>query len=191
MNIHFYNPTQIIEHPVLNEITGYESIGWNVGNTISQNNYATSKQPLYTISGLWMEKFLSNTSELWCTNLNILDNNLPVTGIHFFLDMHRFSRIEDLRIQLTLNDELIGDNMASPVSSVQSNMYTGENSPLEPIIGNANVYGGEGNMWGTTLTNEQITDPSFGIVFSFRSNQVYPHRDLVIVNQIGVGVTYG
>ena len=191
MNTQFYNPTAITEHTIFNEVTGHDSIGWDVGNTISQNNYATSKQPLYTISGLWMEKFLSNTSELWCTNLNIPDNNLPVIGIQFFLDMHRFSRIEDLRIQLILNDELIGDDQASPVDPVQSNMYTGDNSPLLPIIGDANVYGGVNKMWGTALTNEDIANPSFGIAISFRSNQVYPHRDLVIVNQIGVGITYG
>ena len=191
MNTQFYNPTVIIEHTIFNEVTGHDSIGWDVGNAISQNNYATSKQPLYTISGLWMEKFLSNTSELWCTNLNIPDNNLPVTGIQFFLDMHRFSRIEDLRIQLILNNELIGDNQASPVDPVQSNMYTGDNSPLLPIIGDANLYGEVNNMWGTSLTSEDIANPSFGIAISFRSNQVYPHRDLVIVNQIGVSITYG
>jgi hypothetical protein len=191
MNTQFYNPTVITEQTIFNEVTGHDSIGWNVGNTISQNNYATSKQPLYTISGLWMEKFLSNTSELWCTKLNIPDTSMSVTSIQFFLDMHRFSRIEDLRIQLTLNGEPIGHNMASPVNPVQSNMYTGENSPLLPIIGDANVYGDLTEMWGTTLTSEQIADDSFGIIFSFRSNQVYPHRDLVIVNQIGVGITYG
>jgi hypothetical protein len=191
MNTQFYNPTVITEHTIFNEVTGHNSIGWNFSNIISQNNYASTKQPLYTISGLWMEKFLSNTSELWCTNLNIPDIGQPVTGIQFYLEMHRLSRIEDLRIQLILNDELIGNNMASPVDPVQSNMYTGENSPLLPIIGDVNVYGSEIDTWGATLTNTNVSDPSFGIAFSFRSNQVYPHRDLVIVNQIGVGITYG
>jgi hypothetical protein len=191
MNTQFYNPTVITEHTIFNEVTGHDSIGWNFGNTIAQNNYASTKQPLYTISGLWMEKFLSNTSELWCTNLNIPDSNLPVAGIQFYLEMHRLSRIEDLRIQLILNDELIGDNMASPINPVQSNMYTGENSPLLPIIGDVNVYGSDVDTWGATLTSADISNPSFGIAFSFRSNQVYPHRDLVIINQIGIGITYG
>ena len=188
---HFYTPSTITEQTVVNDLTGHDSIGWNFNNTICENNYATTKQPLYTISGLWMEKFLSNTSELWCTNFNIPNTSSPVTGIEFYLDMHRFSRIEDLRIQLTLNGEAIGDNMASPVNPVQSNMYTGENSPLIPIIGDLNIYGSPIDLWGTTLTSVDIADSSFGIIFSFRSNQVYPHRDLVIVNQIGLGITYG
>jgi hypothetical protein len=191
MTTQFYNPTAITEHTIFNEVTGHDSINWNFNNSIAQNNYASSKQPLYTISGLWMEKFLSNTSELWCTNLNIPDIGQPVTGIQFYLEMHRLSRIEDLRIQLILNDELIGNNMASPVDPVQSNMYTGDNSPLLPIIGDTNIYGSENDTWGTTLTSTDVSDPSFGIAFSFRSNQVYPHRDLVIVNQIGIGITYG
>ena len=138
-----------------------------------------------------MEKFLSNTSELWCTNLNIPDYQQPVVGIEFYLEMHRLSRIEDLRIQLILNNELIGNNIASLVDPVQSNMYTGENSPLIPIIGDKNIYGSETDTWGATLSSTDISDPSFGIAISFRSNQVYPHRDLVIVNQIGVSITYG
>ena len=187
----YYNPTHIVEHTIFNDVTGHDSIGWEVNNLITQDTHASSKQPLYTISGLWMEKFLSNTSELWCTRLNIPNSSMLITGIEFYLDIKRMSRIEDLRIQLTLNGEAIGNNMASPVNPVQSNMYTGENSPLLPIIGDVNVYGGPTNLWGTELTSTQIADDSFGIIFSFRSNQVYPHRDLVIVNQIGVGITYG
>jgi hypothetical protein len=139
-----------------------------------------------------MEKYLSNTNELWCTNLNIPDPNLPVLGIEFLLDMNRLARVEDLLIQLILNNELIGDNQASPVDPVQSNMYTGDNSPLLPIISNCNIYGAPNFMWGAdTLTSADVADPSFGIVFSFRSNQVYPHRDLVYVKQIGIRITYG
>jgi len=188
---HYYNPTSIAQQTIFNEVTGHDSIDWIFNDIISQDTRASTKQPLYTISGLWMEKFLSNTSELWCTGLNIPDTDTPITGIEFYLDMHRFSRVEDLRIQLTLNGEAIGHNLASLVDPVQSNMYTGENSPLIPIIGDVNVYGGPTEMWGTELTSTQIADESFGIIFSFRSNQVYPHRDSVIVNQIGVGITYG
>jgi hypothetical protein len=190
MNTQFYNPTAITEFGEQNDLV-QPLIGWNINGTITPSNCITSKQPLYTISGLWMEKFLSNTNELWCTNLNILDKDRPVVGIELYLDMHRFSRIEDLRIQLRLNDDYIGDNIASPVNPVQSNMYTGENSPLLPIVGDVNTYGGPDNLWGTALSSADVADPSFGIVISFRSNQIYPHRDLAIINQIGVGITYG
>jgi hypothetical protein len=139
-----------------------------------------------------MEKYLSKTHQLWCTGLNIQLDTRPIVGIELLLDMKRVSRIEDLLIQLTLNDELIGNNMASPVDPVQANMYTGDNSPLLPIIGDYNIYSGTTELWGLdNLTNEQISDSSFGFVLSFRSNQVYPHRDIVTINQIGLGIIYG
>jgi hypothetical protein len=190
MTTKFYYPNNITEYGEQNELI-QPLIGWNINGTLSPDNSITSKQPLHTISGLWMEKFLSNTNELWCTKFNIPDTELPIIGIELYLDIHRVARIEDLRIQLRLNNEYIGDNMASPVNPVQSNMYTGENSPLLPIVGNKNVYGGPTETWGTTLTNTDVSNDSFGVAISFRSTQVYPHRDLVIVNQIGLGITYG
>jgi hypothetical protein len=192
MTTQFYTPTTIQEVTPTDDYLMQPIIGWNHNGAIYDNNYAVTKQPLYTISGLWMEKYLSHTSELWCTGLNILDTEQSVVGIEFSLLMHRFSRIEDLRLQLTLNGEAIGDNMASPVNPVQSNMYTGDNSPLLPIIGDSNIYGSSTNLWGTTgLTSTNVSDPSFGIIISFRSNQVYPHRDIAQINQIALGITYG
>ena len=190
MNTQFYNPTSIVEYIEQTDLI-QPIIRWDINGLITPTNCVTSKQPLYTISGLWMEKFLSNTAELRCTNLNIPDEEQSITCIEFYLDMHRFSRIEDLRIQLIHNNNYIGVDMASPINPVQNNMYTGENSPLLPIIGDVNVYGGPAEMWGTALTSADVSSNSFGIAISFRSNQVYPHRDLVIINQIGIGITYG
>ena len=192
MTTQFYTPTTIQEVTPTDDYLMQPIIGWKHNGTISDNNYAVTNQSLYTISGLWMEKYLSHTSELWCTGLNIPDTEQQVVGIEFLLLMHRFSRIEDLRIQLTLNGEAIGDNMASPVNPVQSNMYTGENSPLLPIVGDTNIYGSTNELWGTTdLTSANVADSSFGIIISFRSNQVYPHRDIAQINQIALGITYG
>jgi hypothetical protein len=188
----FYNPTAIRQVSIPNGVTGYNSIDWNFNNTIiSPNAYAVSKKPLYTISGFWMEKFLSNTSQLWCTNLNIPNNTRPVTGIEFQLNIQRSSRIEDLIIQLTLNGDLIGENYASTVNPVQSDMYTGNIiEPLNPI-GDYNIYGGSTDLWGTTsLTSSNIADPTFGIVISFKSNQIYPHTDIAYIDQVGIRITY-
>lgn len=190
MTTKFYYPNNITEYGDQHDLI-QPLIGWNINGTLSPDNSITSKQPLHTISGLWMEKFLSNTNELWCTRFNILDAELPVIGIELYLDIHRVARIEDLRIQLRLNNDYIGDNIASPFNPVQSNMYTGENSPLLPIVGNTNVYGGPADTWGTTLTSTDVSNDSFGVAISFRSNQIYPHRDLAIINQIGIGITYG
>jgi hypothetical protein len=187
----FYIPTVVNQVSIPNPITGIPSIDWNYEAPITPNNPANSKQALYTISGMWMEKFLSNTSQLWCTNLSIPNNNQTVTGIEVELNVFRQARIEDLIIQLTKDGEtLAGDNRASTVNPVQSDVFTGElTTPLNPV-GDYNIYGNPTDLWGTTWTSEEISNSTFGIVISFRSNIIYPHRDLASINQVGIRVTY-
>jgi hypothetical protein len=188
----FYNPRTINQVQISNDITGIPSINWNFNpSVIEVGTEAFSRKPLYTISGLWMEKFLSNTSQLWCTNYNF-PNTGTVVGIELQLSMLRASRIEDLVIQLTLNGELIGNNYASTINPVQSSMYTGDymETPQQPQ-GDISNYGGPTDLWGTTgLTGSNIADPSFGVVISFQSNQIYPHSDIAYLSQVGLRITY-
>jgi len=190
----YYSPTAINQVNIPNDITGIPSIDWIFNpQAITTTAEAVSKKGLYTISGLWMEKFLSNTSQLWCTQLNIPDNGGTVVGIELLLGIQRASRIEDLLIQLTLNGELIGNNYASTINPVQSSMYTGDymETPQQPV-GDIGNYGGPSDLWGTTgLTSANIADPTFGIVVSFRSNEIYPHNDLAYLNQVALRITYG
>ena len=189
----FYSPTAINQVTVANDITGVPSIDWDFNPTqISESAQATTKKRLYTISGLWMEKFLSNTSQLWCTHLHIPNNNRTVVGMELLLGVQRASRVEDLLIQLTLGGELIGNNYASTVNPVQSSMYTGDymETPIQPV-GDVGMYGGPADLWGTTsLTSADIADTTFGIVVSFRSNEIYPHSDLAYLNQVALRITY-
>jgi hypothetical protein len=187
----FLFPSTVTQVSIPNEITGIPSIDWTGLEYISNTgSYAVTKKPLYTISGLWMEKFLSNTSQIWLTDFNIPTNANQLTGIEFQLGIQRAARIEDLLIQLTLNGELIGDNLASWVNPVQSDMYTADfTTPLNPV-GDYNVYGGPNNLWGTTLTTTDVTDPTFGVVISFKSNTTYPHSDIAYVDQVAVRTTY-
>jgi hypothetical protein len=194
MNTIFYTPTNIIQRPIPDSVESIsDSVEWVINNnSINENSKAYTSKPLYTISGLWMEKFLSKTNQLWCTNLNIPLDTRPIAGIEFLLDIDRKSRIEDLTIQLTLNDELIGDNFADPVYPVQANMYTGDNNLVAPIVEDYNIYGGPDNLWGANgLTNADVSNSSFGIVIGFVSNKVYPHRDIPVINRVGIGITYG
>jgi len=187
----FYSPRSVEQVAVMNEVTHTPSIDWDdLEFIIGKNSFARSKKPLYTISGFWMEKFLSNTSQIVLTDFNFPSTNRTVTGIEFQLGIQRASRIEDLQIQLTLGGDLIGDNLASHVNPVQSDMYTGDyTTPLNPV-GDYHIYGGTGNMWGTELTAPDISNPTFGIVIAFKSNQIYPHRDLAYVNQVALRITY-
>ena len=187
----FYNPVSVQQVTTFNEITNTASIDWNFNGIIADGNYAVTKQPLYCISGFWQEVFRSVTSQLWCTQAHIPNNGGTVVGIEFVLNLKRAARIEDLLVQLTLGGELIGQNYASTVNPVQSDMYTAETTiPLNPV-GDYNIYGGPADLWGTTgLTAANVSDPTFGIVIAFQSNQIYPHRDLAYIDQVGLRITY-
>jgi hypothetical protein len=107
------------------------------------------------------------------------------------LRIKRKSRIEDSIIQLTLNNEVIGDNQASQIVPIHANMYTGDNYFQDAVVPDDHIYGDDSFLWGTTnITFEQISDPTFGFVIGFRSNQEYPHRDLACVEQVGLRITY-
>jgi hypothetical protein len=188
----FYNPKTIANVSIPNDLVPTNpSIDWQFNPTaIAPGAYATSSKSLYTISGLWMEKFLSTTSQLWCTGYNIPNQSSTVVGIELQLNVLRQSRIEDYLIQLTLGGELIGENYASTINPVQSDQFTGDNIPLTPV-GDLNIYGGPGDLWGTTgLTSANIADPTFGIVIAFHSNIIYPHRDICQLDQASLRITY-
>ena len=289
----FLFPSTRNQVQIFDSINQLNTIPWqNLENISDNSSYTSTVKPLYTISGLWMEKFLSKTNQLWLTGFNFPQasvvssqvgtqitgiepwdyhsgdypyawitngNNAPIfsslysigpsivgwtfyssdhpnnpvtitawnpdntgsslnfsadpgpgpytahspnyapqvlatlTGIEFQLGILRSARIEDLLIQLTLNGELVGDNLASTVNPVESNMYTGEymDSPVPPQpVGDYNIYGGPTNLWGTTLSSVDIINPTFGIVISFKSNEIYPHKDLCYVNQVALRATY-
>ena len=189
----FLFPSTRNQVQIFDSINQLNTIPWqNLENISDNSGYASTVKPLYTISGLWMEKFLSKTNQLWLTGFDFT-NTGTLTGIEFQLGILRSARIEDLFIQLTLNGELVGDNLASTVNPVESNMYTGEymDSPVPPQpVGDYNIYGGPTNLWGTTLSSVDIINPTFGIVISFKSNEIYPHKDLCYVNQVALRATY-
>jgi hypothetical protein len=186
----FYSAASITQVASINDITLQPTIPWEHSeNVINESQYAVTKSGLYTISGLWMEKFRSSTNELWTTSYNI-PNFGSVVGIELQVGVQRAARISDLVIQLTLNGELIGYNYASGINPVQSDMYTAEfTTPMAPI-GDYHIYGGNSDMWGTTLTSTDIANATFGAVVSFQSNQIVPHRDLAYLDQVAIRITY-
>jgi hypothetical protein len=190
MTTAFYSPSLIDTVPAYNSVLDQWSIPWNWNPyNISDNAVAVTTRPLYTISGMWMERFLSNTDQLWCTNFNIPDTGRSVVGIEVELFTQRASRIEDLVIQLTLDGDIIGNNYASTINPVESDTYTGDTTIPIPV-GNYNIYGGPTDMWGTTLSSAQIANATFGVAISFKSNVIYPHSDLAQVRQVGIRITY-
>ena len=191
----FLNPTILTNVNIPNTVTGYPSIDWiTKNNTILENNYAISSKPLHTISGLWMEKFLSTTSELYCTGYKFSNTGGTVVGVELALNLQRASRIQDLKIKLVLNGSEIldGNDLASNINPVQSSMYTGvdPNATVPVPVGDYNIYGGVLSVWNVNLTSEQVANSTFGVVVSFHSNQIYPHTDTVYLDQVALRVTY-
>jgi hypothetical protein len=122
-----------------------------------------------------MEKFLSTTEQLYCTQFRFPVVERPIAGIELRVNVQRAALIEDLLIQLTLGDRvLIGENKASTINPVDD----------------FHIYGNPSDLWGTTLTPADVAQDSFGIALAYRSNQIYPHRDLLYLNQVALRITY-
>lgn len=92
------------------------------------------------------------------TNFNFTSLPEQISGIEARLTMKRFGRITDDTVQLCLNDQLIGTNLANLV--------------LDPI----KTYGGDTVLWETNLTVADVSQPSFGIVIRFQSHPHWPHK---------------
>lgn len=92
--------------------------------------------------------------------------SLPATisGIQFKINMNRFGRISDDTIQLCLNGNGIGDNLAD----------TG----LSPI----KTYGDSSSLWNSNLTISDIQDPDFGILLRFKSHPNWPHKSSCLID---------
>ena len=187
----FSYPTVITPVQSFNDILNIPSIPWeNLEFLRGEDNYATSAKPIYTISGFWQEKFYTETDQLVTTGYGFTDTGATVTGIEALISLRRLSRVQDLVIQLTLNGELVGDNLASIINPVQSNMYTGETGSTPTPVGDIHIYGGATELWGRAWTSAEIADSSFGIAVSFKSNQEVPHRDLVYFDQLALRISY-
>ena len=46
------------------------------------------------------------------------------------------------------------------------------------------VYGGENDTWETTLSAQNINDPTFGITLRFQSHPNWPHKSSPIINAV-------
>jgi len=164
----------------------YYTIPWNdVTSSTSNDAYAVSSDTLYTIPGLWMERFRSKTNQIWMTDYQIPLLSETIVGIELRVNIKRSARIQDLTIQLTLNGNLIGLNYGVDMTTQYAYQHN------LPVIGDYNVYGGPTDMWGTTLTTTDITDPTFGAVVAFQSNETLPHRDLAYINQLALRIHFG
>lgn len=106
------------------------------------------------------------TYYLKITNFNF--ENLPseLNGIELKLSMKRHGRITDETVQLTLNDQLIGSNQAD--------------LDLLPV----KIFGGENSLWNSTLSINDILNPTFGIALRFQSHPRWPHKSSPFIDAV-------
>jgi hypothetical protein len=72
-----------------------------------------------------------------------------------------------------LNGAVVGDNIA------------------EPSTDNLKTYGSSTNLWNSNITFANISNSTFGVAISLRSNVVTPHKDLGYLDQVRMRITYG
>lgn len=103
---------------------------------------------------------------------NFKFSNLPniLSGIELKMSINRFGRITDDTVQLILNDQLIGENIANLNLDMKK------------------IYGTSSDLWGTNLTVESLNDPSFGVVLRFKSHPNWPHKSSPFIDAIEIKI---
>ena len=278
--------TAFLTPGTVTQVTDDNGIAWShilgsVGRDPTGSQYTITSKELYTISGLWQERFASKTNQLWFTNFpipytqvgyratftqdvfgntqtgaagfdstyielashsvmtSLFDtstyygnrhynlynpitvtyadgqqqtityvrctnatssgvviglestggHNFPITvqtsnynpastlptilGIEVQFNSIRGNRVQDYLVQLVINDALVGDNIADPSTD------------------NLKTYGSSTNLWNSSIALIDMSNPTFGVAISLRSNVLTPHSDLGYLDQVRMRITYG
>lgn len=129
-------------------------------------NFVGTEKPLLHMSNFTAGDFRMKTWYLHCTNFSFAALPNIITGVQVELNMKRGGRITDDTVQLEYNGTVIGDNRAT--------------ASLEP----KKTFGGEQDLWGTTLTKDIISSATFGICLRFQSHPYWPHKETPMLNYI-------
>ena len=160
------------------QVTDDNGIAWSnilgsVDRDPSGSQSAVTSKELYTISGLWQERFASKTNQLWFTNFSFNPVGTVLYGIEVEFNSIRGNRVQDYLVQLVLNGVLVGDNVADPSTD------------------NIKTYGGPTNLWNSNISISDVTSATFGVAIAFRSNVTIPHKDTGYLDQLRMRITYG
>lgn len=112
----------------------------------------------------------NKTYYLKCTGFSFNDIPDVITGIEVKLTMNRYGRVTDETVELTLNGDTIGENQAS--------------LNLDPI----KTYGGNNDLWNTSLQKTDIQNSTFGIILRFQSHPNWPHSSNVLIDAVEIKV---
>jgi hypothetical protein len=170
--------TAFLTPGTVTQVTDDNGIAWSnilgsVGREPTGAQSAVTSKELYTISGLWQERFASKTNQLWFTNFPFAVTGTTLLGIEVQFNSLRVNRVQDYIIQLVLNGALVGDNIA------------------DPITDNVKTYGSPTTLWNSSIALTDVSNATFGVAISLRSNVLTPHSDLGYLDQVRMRITYG
>jgi hypothetical protein len=145
-------------------------ISWNdVDNYNGHMPVKTSKDLLHIARSPKLDVTMK-TYYLSLSSFNFIDLPEIISGIELRLAANRRGRITDETIQLMLNNEPIGKNQASLDLSIHK------------------IYGGETDLWETTITPDDIQNNIFGVLVRFQSHPHWPHKDPVFLDALEVRI---
>lgn len=141
-------------------------IPWNsedLGAIRTLSSDGSLSKPLLHISRQPKNDIKMKTWYVRATNFNFRGPPITISGIKFRLTVDRVGRVFDDTIQLTVNNELIGENKCTRT--------------VDPI----QIYGSETDTWEVENLSSIIQDPSFGIVIRLKSHPNWPHKTTPIL----------
>jgi hypothetical protein len=122
-------------------------------------------RPLYHIARSPKTDLTNHSYFLRLTGFNFVNLPATLTGIELKLNARRAGRILDHTVQLSLSNNLVGNNLATLTSEPEK------------------TYVGASDLWNTELTVNDITS-DFGVVLRFKAHPRWPHRDSIFIDSI-------
>lgn len=126
--------------------------------------------PLLHIANTVVKDIKNKTYYINFTNFNIIDSPSIISGVELELAMNRGGRITDELVQLTYNQQVIGENKANYNLDVNK------------------IYGGANDLWSANLTPDIVADSTFGITLRFQSHPSWPHKSTPMIEYIRIRI---
>jgi hypothetical protein len=161
----------------LKDTTVIDQPEYNLANPetgAGDRNIITTIKPLQHIPNSGRGSVIDKTFYLKCSDFGFDVAPEDITGVVVEIHAQRNGRIVDDTVVFMLGDQVISDNKTNLASIREGHVRNN----------NVQVYGGDGDTWGMTLTPELFADPTLSLLVRFASNPLYPHRDGIQIYKI-------
>jgi hypothetical protein len=115
---------------------------------------------------------VQKTYYLKVSQFNIPEFSGILEGIEVKVIMNRGGRITDDTVQLCVNNQAVGDNLANLDLGVEK------------------IYGDGTALWNSPIDITAITESTFGIILRYQSHPHWPHKTTPLIDVVAVRVHY-